>query len=70
VSETGLVEPLSEREMEVLRLLAAGLSNQAIAAELVITPGTAKWHVNNIYAKLGVHSRIQAVGRARALGLL
>jgi LuxR family maltose regulon positive regulatory protein len=65
-----LVEPLSDRELEVLRLIAAGLSNREIAQRLVITPGTAKWHANNIYGKLGVHSRTQAVARARELGLL
>jgi LuxR family maltose regulon positive regulatory protein len=65
-----LVEPLSDRELEVLRLIAAGLSNREIAGKLVITPGTAKWHTNNIYGKLGVHSRTQAVARAAELGLL
>jgi LuxR family maltose regulon positive regulatory protein len=65
-----LVEPLSDRELEVLRLIAAGLSNREVARELVITPGTAKWHAHNIYGKLGVHSRTQAVARARELGLL
>jgi LuxR family maltose regulon positive regulatory protein len=65
-----LIEPLSDRELEVLRLIAAGLSNREIAQKLVITPGTAKWHANNIYGKLGVHSRTQAVALARELGLL
>ena len=65
-----LVERLSEREMEILRLIADGHSNQDIADRLIITPGTAKWHVNHIYGKLGVHTRTQAVARARALRLL
>jgi LuxR family maltose regulon positive regulatory protein len=65
-----LVEPLSERELEVLRLIAAGLNNREIAQELVIAVGTVKRHINNLYGKLGVHSRTQAVARARNLGLL
>ena len=66
----GLVEPLSERELEILRLVADGHSNQAIADRLVITVGTAKWHISNIYGKLGVRSRTQALSRARELNLL
>ncbi|MCE7984362.1 MAG: hypothetical protein DYG89_24575 [Caldilinea sp. CFX5] len=65
-----LIEPLSARELHVLRLLAAGASNQAIAEELVIALTTAKKHVSNIIGKLGVENRTQAVARARALGLL
>jgi LuxR family maltose regulon positive regulatory protein len=65
-----LVEPLSERELEVLRLIAAGLSNREIAQELFIAVGTVKRHTNHIYGKLGVHSRTEAVVRARELGLL
>ena len=61
---------LSERELEVLRLVADGLSNQDIAARLVIAVSTVKTHVNNIYAKLGVETRTQAVARARQLQLL
>jgi LuxR family maltose regulon positive regulatory protein len=61
---------LSEREMEVLRLIAAGLTNQKIATTLVLALGTVKAHTANIYAKLDVHNRTQAVARARALGLL
>lgn len=65
-----LIEPLSERERDVLQLLAAGLSNGAIAERLFITVGTVKTHVKSLYSKFDVHSRTQAVARARELGLL
>jgi LuxR family maltose regulon positive regulatory protein len=65
-----LIEPLTERELEVLRLLAEGLSNQEIANELVVALGTAKTHTASLYRKLDVASRTQAVARARELGLL
>ena len=65
-----LVEPLTERELEVLRLMAAGLSNREIATELVLAMGTVKAHLHNIYGKLGVRGRTQAAARARELGLL
>lgn len=65
-----LIEPLSERELEVLRLIAEGLSNQAIADRLIIAEGTVKRHINNIYGKLQVGSRTQAVAVARELHLL
>jgi LuxR family maltose regulon positive regulatory protein len=64
------IEPLSERELEVLRLLAAGLSNREIGAELFLAVGTVKKHTSNIYGKLNVHRRTQAVARARELGLV
>jgi LuxR family maltose regulon positive regulatory protein len=64
------LEALSERELEVLQRLAAGLSNQAIAQEFIVSVGTIKTHLNHIYGKLNVHSRTQAVARARALHLL
>ena len=67
---TGLVEPLTERELEVLRLLAAGRSNAEMAAELFVEQSTVKTHLIHLYSKLGVHSRTQAVARARALRLL
>jgi LuxR family maltose regulon positive regulatory protein len=67
---TGLVEPLTEREVQVLRLLAAGRSNAKMAAELFVEQSTVKTHLLHLYRKLGVHSRTQAVARARALKLL
>ena len=67
--EGGLVEPLSERELEVLTLIAAGLSNRGVAERLFITVGTVKAHTASIYGKLGVHRRTQAVARAREMGL-
>jgi LuxR family transcriptional regulator, maltose regulon positive regulatory protein len=65
-----LTEPLSERELEVLRLLVAGRSNRAIAAALTIAEGTVKSHIHHIYGKLTVGGRVEAVARARDLGLL
>jgi DNA-binding NarL/FixJ family response regulator len=68
--EQPLVDPLSPREMEVLALLAEGLSNQEIAERLTIAPGTAKNHVSNLLSKLDVRDRTQAVLRAQEIGLL
>ncbi len=65
-----LVEPLSEREREVLHLIAAGLSNQEIAAQLIVGVSTVKKHINNIFGKLAVRSRTQALAQARELNLL
>jgi LuxR family maltose regulon positive regulatory protein len=65
-----MVEPLSEREIEVLQLLAEGLTNPEIAARLFLSLNTVKVHTRNIYGKLGVNNRIQAVAQARALGIL
>jgi LuxR family maltose regulon positive regulatory protein len=67
---SALVEPLTEREIEVLRLMATGLSNREIAAELVVAMGTVKAHLHNVYGKLGVRTRGRAAARARELGLL
>jgi LuxR family maltose regulon positive regulatory protein len=65
-----LVEPLSKRELEVLECLARGLTNHEIAQELIISLDTVKTHTGNIYSKLGVNSRTQAVIKAKALGLV
>jgi LuxR family maltose regulon positive regulatory protein len=69
-SAEALADPLTEREMEVLHLLAEGLSNQEIGDRLVVAPSTVKQHLKNIYGKLDVHSRTQAVARGRELALL
>lgn len=65
-----LAEPLTERELEILRLLAAGDSNKEIAARLFLAEGTVKNHVTSILGKLGATNRLHAVNRARELGLL
>lgn len=65
-----LAEPLSERELDILRLMAEGDSNKEIAAALYIAEGTVKNHVTNVLGKLGVRDRTQAVLRARGLGLI
>ena len=65
-----LIEPLKERELAVLRLLATGKSNVEIAGELIVAPSTIKWYLKHVYAKLQVHSRMQAIARARELRLL
>ena len=65
-----LAEPLSGTQLSVLRLVAEGLSNQEVANRLGITLGTTKWHLNQIYGKLGVASRTQAVAHARGVRLL
>jgi len=70
VAAPELAEPLTERELQVLALLAAGISNQQIASELVVALETVKKHVSHILGKLGAANRTQAVARARALGLL
>ena len=65
-----LIEPLSQRELQVLQLIATGLSNQEVAQKMVVAVSTVKWHLNNIYAKLDVRNRTRAVARAQGLGLL
>lgn len=69
-SKLGLVEALSEREIEVLQLVAAGKSNREIAAELYLALGTVKTHIHNISGKLGASNRTEAVAKAREHGLL
>jgi serine/threonine protein kinase/WD40 repeat protein len=69
-ASTTLVELLTQREQDILRLIIDGLSNKEIAQELSITLGTVKWYVNQIYSKMGVRSRVQAIVRARELNLI
>jgi len=65
-----LPDPLSEREIEVLRLVTVGMSNREIAEKLIISAGTAKTHIHNLCGKLGAHNRTEAAMRARELGLV
>ena len=73
-SEVNIVEAtatgLTATQLEVLRLVSQGLANQQIATQLVITLGTAKWHVSQIFEKLGVRNRAQAIAKARQSKLL
>jgi LuxR family maltose regulon positive regulatory protein len=69
-AQTGLAEPLTERELEILALLGARESNKEIAAQLYIAPSTVKRHTLNIYRKLGVNGRREVVVRATQLGIL
>ncbi len=69
-SSQPLIEPLTDRELEILELLAQRLSDKEIAGRLIISPVTVKSHTRNIFGKLNVHKRRQAVSRARKLGLL
>jgi LuxR family maltose regulon positive regulatory protein len=68
--QAALVEPLTEREMEVLRLMCNGYGNQDIADEMIVSVNTVKKHTSNIYGKLGVRNRAQAVLRASEMGLV
>jgi LuxR family maltose regulon positive regulatory protein len=68
--QSGLIEPLSERELEVLQLIAEGLTNQEIASRLYLSLNTVKVHARNIYGKLGINNRTQAAAKARDLGIL
>ena len=65
-----LVEPLTERELEILALIAAGLKNKEIAAQLMISLNTVLYHNKNIYSKLGVNKRALAIAKAKELNLL
>jgi ATP/maltotriose-dependent transcriptional regulator MalT len=69
-AEDLLVEPLSQREQEVLELIAQGLTNREVAQKLFITTSTVKVHTRNIYGKLDVGNRTQAIAKARTLGIL
>jgi len=68
--QSTLIEPLTSREEEILKRMTAGLTNQEIADELVISAETVKKHTSHIYQKLGVHSRTEAAAKARELNLL
>jgi LuxR family maltose regulon positive regulatory protein len=70
VPKSELIEPLSGREIEVLQLIAEGLTNREIAARLFLSVNTVKVHSSNIYGKLGAHNRTEAVARAQDLGIL
>jgi LuxR family maltose regulon positive regulatory protein len=70
VFESGYIEPLSEREIEVLQFIAEGLTNPEIATKLFLSLHTVKTHTRNIYSKLNAHNRTEAVARARAVGIL
>jgi LuxR family maltose regulon positive regulatory protein len=70
VAGQGIVDPLTGRELEVLKMLATGMSNQGIARELVVTLDTVKKHVGHVLGKLGAANRTEAVARARELSLI
>jgi LuxR family maltose regulon positive regulatory protein len=65
-----MVEPLTRRERQVLQLITAGLSGPEIAEELIVAYSTVRSHIKSIYGKLDVHSRHEAIERAKALGLV
>lgn len=69
-ADLGYLEPLSDRELEVLQLVALGLTNQEIATRLFLSKHTVKTHTRNIYGKLGVHNRTQAIAKANLIGIL
>ena len=70
VTDPRSVEPLSNRELDVLRLMATGASNQDIAHEIVVTVNTVKKHISHIFGKLGVTTRVQAIEQGRKSGLI
>jgi len=65
-----LIEPLTEREIEIVKLIAAGLSNQEIAERMILATSTIKWYIIHLYAKLATHNRTSAVARARELKII
>jgi DNA-binding CsgD family transcriptional regulator len=69
-AEQPLISPLTERELEILARVSNGMSNREIAEELFLSTGTVKWYLSQVYNKLGVNSRTQAVARARELQIL
>src|SRR5262249_25257704 len=68
--DEALIEPLSERELEVLKLIAEGFANREIADQLFLSVGTVKWYTSHIFSKLGVQNRTLAILRARQLKLI
>jgi DNA-binding NarL/FixJ family response regulator len=70
IPNTARADLLTDREIEVLGLVGKGMTNRAIADELILSVGTIKWYLSQIYSKIGVGSRTQALARARELGLL
>src|SRR5258708_19392491 len=70
LSSQSVVDQLTQREQKILRLIADGLSNQDVAEQLFITLGTVKWYLKQIYSKLQVSSRTQAIATAHIAGLL
>ena len=68
--ENEWIEPLTDRELEILQLVAEGLSNQEVSKQLYLSANTVKTHLRNLYGKLGVNSRTQAVAKARGLGIV
>ena len=70
VAHERLEDPLSERELEVLSILASGKTNSEAAGDLFVSVGTVKSHTGNIYRKLGARNRAEALNRARELGLI
>ena len=70
IDQSALIEPLTEREIDVLKLITEGLSNPEIAEKLVLSVGTVKTHVKHIYSKLNVDDRVKAASKARELGII
>ncbi|MEL6526827.1 MAG: response regulator transcription factor, partial [Chloroflexota bacterium] len=70
IASTALIEPLTEREEQILRFIAAGLTNREIADQLTVAVGTVKTHAHNLYSKLGVSNRTEATSRAHELNLV